>query len=204
MGINNAGQIVGQTLANGSFSGGFVYSGGTYATFNAPLAGNGPNQGTWPLAINNLGQIAGTYVDSNGIVHAFSYNGGNFTTLPTPAGATGIEPMGINNAGQIVGQTLANGSFSGGFVYSGGTYATFNDPLAGNGPNQGTWPVAINNSGQIVGTYVDSNGIVQAFEATPVDPAPGPVVGAGLPGLIAACGGLFGWWRRKRKAEAPA
>jgi hypothetical protein len=37
MGINDAGQIVGQTLANGSFSGGFVYSGGTYATFNVTL-----------------------------------------------------------------------------------------------------------------------------------------------------------------------
>jgi hypothetical protein len=33
---------------------------------------------------------------------------------------------------------------------------------------------------------------------------PGPIAGAGLPGFAAVCAGLFGWWRRKRRAEAAA
>ena len=40
-------------------------------TFDAPGAGTGPFQGTFPLSINPAGVIAGTYIDSGFVAHGF-------------------------------------------------------------------------------------------------------------------------------------
>jgi hypothetical protein len=55
-----------------------------------------------------------------------------------------------------------------------------------------------NDSGRIDNVLLQGS-LAQESTTTAV---PGPIAGAGLPGLLMAGGSLLGWWRRKRKGTA--
>jgi hypothetical protein len=92
------------------------------------------------------------------------------------------------------------------FVWYGGALLNLNTLVDSSGVGWDLqYAVGINNSGQIVGDGISPSGEREAFLLTPASPAPGPIAGTGLPGVMTSIGcGMFVWWRRKRNVAALA
>ncbi len=149
-GVNDAGQVVGTSLAGSGYSGAFLWQNGAMQSLGS-LGGNGPSGA---LAINNAGQVVGFSTNSTPQMHAFLWSGGM-----TDLGAFGdgaSYAYAISDTGMVAGWGKV------------GTYPNITEhAFRWNGSMQdlgtGSWAQSsargINDNGDVVGRLInDGNG----------------------------------------------
>jgi hypothetical protein len=174
-------------------------------TFGGVLSALETPTGYYESAIND---IFANSVGTGRIYTTFSgvtVTGNNPVTLPTIFQRTEDALPGWTLVEQVF--LCANGAlFCDNYVVGGGTLVgadTFVNgqlrtdflTLSGIAPGQ---PFNITEVFHLVSNGPGAH-LAGAILVDPAAPVPGPIAGAGLPGLILASGGLLGWWRRRQK-----
>jgi hypothetical protein len=187
-GVNNGNNSVTLTITpnNGN---GFVNGGQTTFTFN--LIGN--------PTITYSGLPTGFTVVGGTGTGGLTQNAGTIHQAALGDFEYGIDYSGANGASNPI-FTPISFTISDGAGFGLGSFAELSTP---NGPGGVTSFFALD----IISPNANGRtGLVDCCVGQPtpfgVNAVPGPVVGAGLPGLIAACGGLLALRRRRRRLTA--
>ena len=147
LGVNDAGEVVG-LYTDGLDIHGFVGSGTSFTTIDAPSSFPPFTPRTVLTGINDSGQFVGNQLTGSG-PRGFIDTSGSFTNIVDPLAYFGTTTTsGINDAGAVVGYyTNEAGLNYSGFLYTSGTFTPVNDPVG-----YQTQALGINNSGEIVGS----------------------------------------------------
>jgi probable HAF family extracellular repeat protein len=148
--INDGGKIVGDFLTSNGRYHGFIYSGGTYTTYNETST-----ESCGIFGVNSAGNFVGNV--GNGPVRAFVNIGGSKTEFYA-SGTDSSYAYGINVSNEVVGAYYDSSNNAHGFTWVGGTIALVNYP----GATQTTL-LGINDAGEIAGTYTNTSGLTYGF-----------------------------------------
>src|SRR5215813_8534616 len=157
-----------------------------FVSFDAPGAGTGLSQGTFPNGVTQTGAVTGWYVDPSNVNHGFLRTPeGTITTFDVPGAGNGpfqgTIAFGMNSAGAIAGLYFDASNMFHGYVRTpDGAMTTFDSPSAGTGASQGSAAGNIDYAGQIYGDLIDANGVHQVFLRAP----DGTITALDVPGAI--------------------
>jgi probable HAF family extracellular repeat protein len=173
-GINNSGQVIGQSeIAQNGQTHAILWtptSASTAVSLDLQTLGGNASMG---LAINNVGQAVGTSLGSDDEWHPFIWSASQGMKLLDSAAPPAMTPYAMNDVGEVVGEFTGADARPRAFVSSGGTTTDLNTLI----PPDSGWALwtarGINIQGQIVGDGM-LNGARSGFVLTPIRFTPPP------------------------------